>query len=66
LNIICICNNVFFCGEFSPLGDKEKGGAGESNKGKIWGIVFQNSPYFEEKRLEVARFRQCVTIRRQN
>jgi hypothetical protein len=31
-----------------------------------WGIVFKNSPYFEEKRLEVARFRQCVTIGRQN
>ncbi len=29
---------------------------------EILGILFLNSPYFEGKRPEVARFRQCVTI----
>jgi hypothetical protein len=33
---------------------------------EILGIVFKNSPYFAEKRLKVARFRQCVTVGRQN
>jgi hypothetical protein len=29
-------------------------------------IFLQNSPYLEKKKLEVARFRQCVSLGRQN
>jgi len=59
---------VFFFGEFSQPGDKKKGGgrgAGESNKG-IFEIFLTNSPYLDQKNLEVARFRQCVPAGRQS
>jgi hypothetical protein len=57
-------NRVFFCGEFSPPGDIKKR-AGESNKGIL--EKFKNNwPYLREKKLEVARFRQCVPLGRQN
>jgi hypothetical protein len=55
---------VFFCGEFSPHGNK-KNRAGKSNKG-IFEKFKNNSPYLGEKKLEVARFRQCVPLGRQN
>jgi hypothetical protein len=54
----------FFCGEFSPPGDKKKGLANPT-KGFLR-IFVQNSPYLEKKKLEVARFRQCVPLGRQN
>ncbi len=44
---------------------QQKKRAGESNKGKF-GNFNKNSPHFEEKKLEVARFRQCVTVGSQN
>ncbi len=55
----------FFGGEFSPPADKKKK-AGVSNKW-IFEIKKKNSPYLEEKKkLEVARFRQCLPLGRQN
>jgi hypothetical protein len=47
----------FFGGEFSPLGNKKW--ASKSNRG-ILENFFKNSPYLKKKKLEVARFRQCV------
>jgi hypothetical protein len=41
-------NRVFFCGEFSPPGDKKKGLANPT-KGFLR-IVFKNSPYLKEKK----------------
>jgi hypothetical protein len=56
-------SRVFFFGEFSPPGDKNKRGAGESNKGISEN--FLKKYLEEEKELEVARFRQCVPLGRQ-
>jgi hypothetical protein len=57
-------NRIFFCGEFSPPGDK-KTGLANPTKGFLR-IVFKNSPYLKEKKLEVSRFRQYVPVGRQN
>jgi hypothetical protein len=55
---------VFFCfGEFEQAGDKKKGG--ESNTG-IFEIFLKKSPYLDKTNLEVARFRQCGPVGRQN
>jgi hypothetical protein len=54
----------FFVASFRHLTTKNKGLA-NLTKG-ILGIFKNKSPYLEEKRLEVARFRQRVTVGRQN
>jgi hypothetical protein len=43
---------------FRHLATKKKGGASKSKKGIFQN--FKNSPYHEEKNIEVARFKQCV------
>jgi hypothetical protein len=53
-----------FCGKFSPPGDKKKR-AGESNKGNFENLKTK-LPYLEKKKLDIARFRQCVPLGRQN
>jgi hypothetical protein len=53
----------FLVANFRHLGTKIKRGD-ESNKENFEN--FFKSPYLEEKKLEVARFRQCVAVRRQN
>jgi hypothetical protein len=60
-----VWHRVFFCGEFSPPGDKKKR-AGESNKGIFENVFFLIHHISRKKKLEVARFRQCVPLRRQN
>jgi len=53
----------FYFGEFSQPGNKKKG-LGNPTKGFL--RFFKKSPYLDEKNLEVARFRQCVHVGRQN
>jgi len=55
---------VSFFGEFSQPGDKSKGLANPT-KGFLR-FEENNSPYLDQKNLEVARFRQCVPVGRQN
>jgi hypothetical protein len=56
-----VVSSVFFMWrKFATWRPKKR--AGESNKGNL----FFKSPYLEEKKLEVARFRRCVAVRRQN
>jgi hypothetical protein len=59
------CFFFFFFGEFPQPGDKKKR-AGESNKGIFEILKKNNSPYLDKTNLEVARFRQCVDVVRQN
>jgi len=52
---VLVVPSFFIVANFRHLATKKKGLANVTNE--ILGIVFKNSPYFEEKRLEVARFR---------
>jgi len=53
-----------FCGKFSPLGDQKKR---LTNPMKGFFRIFKkSSPYLEKKKLEVARFKQCVPLGHQN
>jgi len=61
---VLVVSAFFFLANFRHLAEKKRGLANLTKE--ILGIVFKNSPYFEEKRLEVGRFSQCVTIGRQN
>jgi hypothetical protein len=54
----------FFFGEFSQPGDQKKGLANPT-KG-FFRFLKNKSPYLDQKHLEVARFRQCVSVGRQN
>jgi hypothetical protein len=58
--------SVFFVfGEFSQPGDRKKKGLANPTKGFLR-FKKNNSPYLGQKNLEVARFRQCVPVGRQN
>jgi hypothetical protein len=60
-----VLGSVFFCGEFSPLGNQKKGLANLTKENL--GIKKKNRHILREKKeLEVARFRQCVTVGSQN
>jgi hypothetical protein len=61
--ILCCIEQEVFCGEFSPPGDRKKGLANPTNG--FLRIFLKNSPS-RLKKLEVARFRQCVPLCRQN
>jgi len=56
---------LFFCGEFSPPGDPKKEGLANPIKGFFENLKKQIAISREKKRLEVARFRQCVPLGRQ-
>jgi hypothetical protein len=43
-----VWHRVFFCGEFSPPGDKKKGLANPTKA--FLRMFFFNSPYFEKKK----------------
>jgi hypothetical protein len=65
-----VATSVYFLANFRNLATKKKvggggRGAGESNKG-IFEIFLTNSPYLDQKNLEVARFRHCVPAGRQS
>jgi hypothetical protein len=53
-----------FCGEFSPLRNKQKGLKNLTKE--ILRVSFLNRHILRKKKIEVARFRQCVTAGRQN
>jgi hypothetical protein len=53
----------FFCGEFSPPGDKKKGLANPTNG--FLRIFLKIRHISRKKKLKVARFRQCVPLGRQ-
>jgi hypothetical protein len=55
---------LFFVANFRHLATKKKGLANPTNG--FLRISLKNSPYLEKKKLEVARFRQCVSLGRQN
>jgi len=59
---MCLSPAFFFVANFRHLTTKKR--AGESNKGNFGN--FFKSPYLEDKKLKVARFRQRVTVSRQN
>ncbi len=46
-NFLNVQIKVFFCGEFSPLGDKNKSQANSTNE--FLRIYIKNSPYFNKK-----------------
>jgi hypothetical protein len=52
----------FIFGEFSQPHDQKKR-AGNSNQG-IFEILKKNSPYLDQKNLDVASFRQCIPVGR--
>jgi hypothetical protein len=55
---------VFFSGEFSRPGNKKKGGLANPTKGIL---KFKNKIIiFQEKKLEIATFRQHVPLGHQN
>jgi hypothetical protein len=60
--LIGLWTSVILGGEFSPLGDKRKGLA-NLTKEKNLKIIRH---ILRKKKLEVTRFRQCITIGRQN
>jgi hypothetical protein len=62
----CFAPGFLFCGEFSPPGDQKKKKTGESNRGILENFLKKFAISREKKELEVARFRQCVPLGRQN
>jgi hypothetical protein len=58
---------VLFCGEFSPPGDKKNKGSWRIQQRNFLRDFFLKFAIFRgKKKLEVARFRQCVPLGRQN
>jgi hypothetical protein len=63
LSLLCGYQQRFYLDEFSPLGDKKKG-LTNLTKG-ILEFVWKNGDILRKKK-QVARFRQCVIVGRQN
>ncbi len=54
-----------FFGEFSQPGEKKKRGLANPTKGFLRFFFFK-SPYLDQNKLEVTRFKQCVLVGHQN